>query len=311
MISTELSEKDIYIKYGLYNLCPEREMARASLKYIYGDMHDIKKSYFKLGFHLHEFKKYKYYEDFGYISFEEFCENNFDMDKSAISRCINVFLMTTSKDEVVYTFGCKKCGCESVMSEKYSAYSYSQLCEMLPLNDIQRSLVKPEMTVRQIRELKNRMDITPEQILLFVEYFKKNLDPCTYSQVQYKMCRMADGNGTAYHDENVSFSCSHGLYYVFGSKGYKTDKLLDYYIKCGGSFTEDAMSQLEDDDTPLYSGEDFEKEDFLDIMFSKFREVLEYLSVDVYDFSRSGKQLSFKDLDKNEYKILFRVMKKR
>lgn len=35
MISTELSEKNIYVKYGLYNLCPEREMARASLKFSY------------------------------------------------------------------------------------------------------------------------------------------------------------------------------------------------------------------------------------------------------------------------------------
>lgn len=36
------------------------------------------------------------------------------------------------------------------MSDKYQGYSYSQLCEMLPLDDKQRSQVKPDMTIKQI-----------------------------------------------------------------------------------------------------------------------------------------------------------------
>lgn len=104
-INIGTSEKDIDVKYGLFDLGPERESARTSLKYIYTDMNGIKQNYFKLGFHLNEFKQCKYYEDFGYQTFEEFCENNFDLDKSAISRCINVFLMTTSQGEETYYAG--------------------------------------------------------------------------------------------------------------------------------------------------------------------------------------------------------------
>lgn len=240
-INITTRESDINVEYGLFSLRPEREMARASLKYIYTDMCDIKRSYFKLGFHLDEFKNNKYYEDFGYASFDEFCIANFDIDKGAISRCINVYLMTNSYNEVRYSCGNMIRGSANTMSEKYKDYSYSQLCEMLPLTDDERKMITPNMSVREIREFKKR----------------------------------------------------------------KSNK--------NGSQALVATSQLEPDEdlTPLYSAEDFEKDEFIEIMFSKFKDVLEYLSLDVHDFIRSGKQLSFKDLDDNEYKILFMVKRKK
>lgn len=36
-------EKDIVVKYGMYDLGAERDMARTSFKYILSDMTDIKK----------------------------------------------------------------------------------------------------------------------------------------------------------------------------------------------------------------------------------------------------------------------------
>ena len=231
------NENDLQVKYGMYSLCDEREQARGSLKYILSDVHDIKTGYFRLGFHLHEFKTCEYYKDFGYLTFEEFCENNLDMDKGAISRCINVFLMTTSQGEITYSAGYKTIGCAGQMSDKYKDYSYSQLCEMLPLDDEKRAKVSPDMTIKEIRELK---------------------------------------------------------------KSNKSIKV--------------ATSQLEEDGeedlTPLYVAADFEKDEFLNAMFVKFREALEYLSLEVCGFERSGKQLSFKDEDGGEYRILFRVMSK-
>lgn len=157
-----MSEQDIDVKYGMYDLREEREIARSSLGYILSDITDIKRSYFKLGFHLNEFKNMKYYEDFGYLTFDEFCTANFDMDKSAVSRCINVFLMTTSFNEVKFQNGIKSVGCANVMSDKYKDYSYSQLCEMISLSDEQRKSITPEMTIKEIREIKKEKVATSQ-----------------------------------------------------------------------------------------------------------------------------------------------------
>lgn len=39
--------------------------------------------------------------------------------------------------------------------KQWEAYSYSQLCEMLSMSDEERKKVTPDMTIKQIRELKN------------------------------------------------------------------------------------------------------------------------------------------------------------
>ena len=141
---------DLKIKYGLFNLREERELARGHFEYIANDIVDIRQNYVKLGFHLHEFKYFQYYEDFGYEDFYEFVEANFGLDKSAVSRCISVW----------YRFADYDSGSSSRkmwLSDKWKDYSYSQLCEMLPLDDGELKAVSPEMTVKQIREYKKNL----------------------------------------------------------------------------------------------------------------------------------------------------------
>lgn len=145
-ISTK--ENDLKIKYGMINYGPERELARTSLKYILTDMNDIRHTYIRLGFHLNEFERMSYYKDFGYSSLVEFCDVNLGFDKSAVSRCISVFKEFAVRDEHgVYKMW---------LNDKYSNFSYSQLCEMVSMKEEQRKLVKPEMTIKQIRELKKK-----------------------------------------------------------------------------------------------------------------------------------------------------------
>lgn len=145
-------DSELNIIYGLMNLRNERELARASVRYILTDLNDIRKNYLRLGFHLNECSMMKYYEDFGYATMEEFCEKNFGLDKTAMSRCINVCLEFSQKAE---HSGPNKHG-EYLLAldDKWKEYSYSQLVEMLPLSDEQRRMVKPEMSIRQIREYK-------------------------------------------------------------------------------------------------------------------------------------------------------------
>lgn len=147
----DFKEKDIPVKYGMYNLCEEREAARGSLKYILSDFADIKRTYFTLGFHLDEFIRCEYYKDFGYLSFKDFAVENIPLDYSSVNRCINVFNMTCQRREDNGGVGGVK---TMFMKDEYKDYSYSQLVEMVSMNSSQRKQVNSSMSVRQIRDVK-------------------------------------------------------------------------------------------------------------------------------------------------------------
>ena len=286
-------------------------------------MCDIKQSYFKLGFHLNEFKECKYYEDFGYLTFEEFCENNFDLDKSAISRCINVFLMTNASKEVKYIGNYESRGCESKMSEKYQGYSYSQLCEMLPLDDKQRSQVKPDMTIKQIREMKNQIsDISKTQLMQFFEYFKKQVTPFTREEL-LKVFNKKASTWNSRHSDEVSYSFKPGKVQIHFSNYYSFAKIIKYYEDCGGTFEEEiATSQPEKTvnqiDVPEYVNEsikfddtDIGNDEFVTALWDCLEDVLDGLVYQLLDYRRSGKSFEIETMNGNKYKLLFMAGKKK
>ena len=127
------------------------------MKYLYSDLTDIRKYYIRLGFHMKEFKNNGYYKDFGYLTLEEFCDVNLGLDKGTVSRCINVYEQFNASHVVTCGAGVKTVGCAMDLSERWEAYSYTQLCEMLPLSEEDRKKVTPDMTVREIRELKKNL----------------------------------------------------------------------------------------------------------------------------------------------------------
>lgn len=322
-INISTLEKDINVKYGMIDFGPEREMARASLKYIYTDMCNIKQSYFKLGFHLNEFKECKYYEDFGYASFEEFCEHNFDLDKSAISRCINVFLMTASQGEETYYAGTISRGCASQMSDKYKDYSYSQLCEMLPLDDKQRSQVKPDMTIKQIREMKNQIsDISKELVLAFVNMFRKEVVPFTKKNV-IKAFNEKSKEGLASFGGAVDYRFSCGKVSLNWGKQYSIKSIVNYYELCGGTFEEEiATSQSEVcinepaifaqiDDIVRYDDKDIGNSDFVTSLWDCVEDVLDAMVYQILNYRRSGKSFEIETMNGDTYRLLFMAGKKK
>lgn len=155
-VSIVTNEKDLDIRYGLIDFGPEREAARTSVKYILTDMNDIRKTYIRLGFHLSEFERYEYYKDFGYATLQEFCDANIGLDKSAVSRCIGVFRKFNASLNSRYAGGAITTGSAMELGACWKEFSYSQLCEMLTMDDKTLKLVRPEMTIRQIRELKKK-----------------------------------------------------------------------------------------------------------------------------------------------------------
>ena len=145
-------EKKLEVVYGSENPSGSRKSeeadARHSLRYILSDLSDLKRSFIRLGFHLYEFRMYAFYYVFGYLSMEDFCEANLGLSKSAVSRLINVYLEFSKVQDYTRTM---------FLDEKYQDYSYSQLCEMLNMTDEQRRQVRPDMTVKEIRDLKKNV----------------------------------------------------------------------------------------------------------------------------------------------------------
>lgn len=71
-------------------------MALGSYDFIARDLNDIKRSYFRLGFHLNEFDRCKYYQQFGYTCLSDFALCNWGLEPSFVSRCIAVFFLLQS-----------------------------------------------------------------------------------------------------------------------------------------------------------------------------------------------------------------------
>lgn len=78
-----------------------------------------------------------------YGTFEDYVKERFGLKRSSAYAFINVYK----------TFGMPG---GTKLKPKYEAYNYSQLSEMLSLPEAKRDEIKPEMTVKEIREIKKR-----------------------------------------------------------------------------------------------------------------------------------------------------------
>lgn len=160
MMTTDLTvkESELKIVYGPDYLGEDvNELSLASVKYMYADLTDIRKYYIRLGFHLNEFDVNKGYREFGYPTLEEFCNVNLGLDKSAVSRCINVYREFNAGDDKEFIGNIVNHGCAMDLSDRWKNYSYTQLCEMLPLSPEDRKKVLPSMSCKEIREFKKKL----------------------------------------------------------------------------------------------------------------------------------------------------------
>lgn len=193
-ISICTNEADIVIRQGPNEIKEQRELALASMKYVLTDICDLKRSFFSLGFHLYEIAEMKYYEDFGYGSMLEFCEANFDMDKSSVSRCIHVYLHVCQRSD---DFTRTPLG---FIKDQYAMYSYSQLCEMISMDKNMEKCVRPDMTIQEIRDLKRSVPFSASFVRDFLieimccDRFSR--DDCEKQMKEY---------GSRYHFRSGSF----------------------------------------------------------------------------------------------------------
>lgn len=114
------------------------------------DLSAAKTNYFYLGDHLLDIWNLRTYgvhkfdvNNYSGANFFDYCNVNFKLDKSQVSRYMNI----------VSEFGDGLGG----FKDEYKDYSYSLLTEMLPLTPEQRENVKPDWTIKQVRDYKKEL----------------------------------------------------------------------------------------------------------------------------------------------------------
>lgn len=283
------------------------ENARSSLGYILEDFSDIKKRYISLGFHLNEFKNCQYYKEFGFFSFEDFCNDLLPLDKGAISRCINVWKEFCYKDNSGGFISRKMW-----IDDKYKEFSYSQLSEMLPLNSKRRKMVKPDMTVKQIRELKKKVLLDPKILKYFIEQIiMHDFNSFTDTDLLNEMERHGKSNSGGVR-ESISYDFKPGkVRFGFNDDYYYSFKqIIDAYAALpDNKMTLSCDVATCETSRETFSFSDLETDIFLTEFFNRITIFLKNHMVDKIDVKRSGKKLSFLDPDGNSYSICFSVTK--
>lgn len=129
-------------KAGLFD--PKDMGYRDSLDVIKEESVKIQKSFVKIGWYLKHIQENELYREDGYANINECAAAQFGYSQSTVSRFIGI-CEKFSKDHD-----------SPELDERYSGFDKSQMIEMLPMDQEQLEQVKPEMTVKQIREIKEK-----------------------------------------------------------------------------------------------------------------------------------------------------------
>lgn len=123
-------------------------------------MYDVARQFVYIGFLLYEVQQYGYYREKGYQNVYEYAETELGFKRSSTKNFI----------AINYEFGCRN-GRETggiahqrtiSLQSGYEQFNYSQLCEMLSMSPAKRATVTPDMTIKQIREIKKQPEPNQE-----------------------------------------------------------------------------------------------------------------------------------------------------
>lgn len=140
--------------YSAIKAIPEfrQQLIDLRVNQINEDLDSVKTSFVKIGLVLRGMKQDNLYDT--KKDFYDYVEELFGFKKSTtknmISLCENFCLSEYDRTKYITVY-------HEELQDEYKGYSYSQLVEMLPLTSEERKKVKPEMTVVQIREIKQNL----------------------------------------------------------------------------------------------------------------------------------------------------------
>lgn len=136
-VKNDLIIKDIErIKGKNFSQLPAHESA---VKLIFDDLLEIRTRFVFIADKLKEIKQFKYYEKFGYTDIIAFAEDFFGFGKSTTYGLLNIA-----------TYFCNG----NMLKDEYKGFSQSQLIEMSSMLVWQSSVIKPDMTVQDIKDYK-------------------------------------------------------------------------------------------------------------------------------------------------------------
>lgn len=135
-------------KAALFN--PDEMGYRDSLDIIKDESIKIQTSFVKIGWYLKHIQKNELYREDGYANIYECAKDQFGYSQSTVSRFINIcekFSKNHNSPE---------------LDDRYAGFDKSQMIEMLPMDPEQLEKVTPDMTVKQIRDIKNETTNGPD-----------------------------------------------------------------------------------------------------------------------------------------------------
>ena len=156
-------------------------------------MYNLKMNFIAAGYYLKYIRDHEQFREDGYESIWEFAEDNYGIKKSTASR----WMAMNDK----FSQG----GNSPILAEEYRGFEKSQLQEMLYLDDKQMETITPDMTVKEIREVRKpetlsaygtKKRVFPEDSLLKTEGCEGGHDCFSCAQEcavrgEYRYCREA------------------------------------------------------------------------------------------------------------------------
>ena len=154
---------------------------------------NMKMSFIAAGYYMKYIRDHELFREDGYESIWEFAEDNYGIKKSTASRWMSM------NDK--FSQG----GNSPILADEYREFEKSQLQEMLYLDDKQMETVTPDMTVKEIREIRKPEQLSaygtkkrayPEDSLLKTEGCEGGHDCCSCAQEcavrgEYRYCQDA------------------------------------------------------------------------------------------------------------------------
>lgn len=115
-------------------------------------MYNAAREFVYIGFLLYEVQEYKYYEEAGFSSVYEYAEFELGFKRTSTKNFIAIAReFGTSKQQ--YQGRAIETQTMS-LQPAYEKFNYSQLVELLAMSSTQREKAKPDMTIKQLRQLK-------------------------------------------------------------------------------------------------------------------------------------------------------------
>ncbi len=137
-----------FTKAKIFN--PKEVGYEDSVDIICEELRKTRQSFIKIGWYLKHIYEEKLYTIEGYSNIYECAQDKFHMSQGTTTRYINLC------NE--YSIGHDS----PELDKKYVDYNISQLFEMLPMKEEQLEKVTPDMTVKQIRDIKNETTNGPD-----------------------------------------------------------------------------------------------------------------------------------------------------